>query len=57
MLGISLRGLDYLTTEGRLRTRRIGGRVLISYEEIQKFAKSDRWDPMVPQARKFEAAA
>ncbi|WP_348269499.1 helix-turn-helix domain-containing protein [Edaphobacter paludis] len=50
LLGISLRALDYLTAEGRLKTRRIGGRVLIAYSELERFANRDSIAPMVPQA-------
>jgi excisionase family DNA binding protein len=42
MLSISLRSIGYLIANGRLRTRRIGGRTLIAYDELQRFVKSDR---------------
>jgi hypothetical protein len=41
MLSISIRGVDYMIADGRLSTRRIANRVLISIEEIHKFAQSD----------------
>jgi hypothetical protein len=41
MLSISIRGVDYLIADGRLPTRRIANRVLISTEAIRKFAQSD----------------
>lgn len=41
MLSISIRGVDYMIADGRLSTRRIANRVLISIEEIRKFAQSD----------------
>jgi hypothetical protein len=50
MLSISVRGLDYLIAGGRLKTRRIGGRVLVATEELQRFAGADRYEPMVPIA-------
>jgi excisionase family DNA binding protein len=49
MLSISLRGLDYLIAEGRIHTRKIGGRVLVPTEELHRFARADRTAPMVPQ--------
>jgi excisionase family DNA binding protein len=39
---ISLRSVGYLIADGRLRIRRIGGRTLIPYDELQRFAKADR---------------
>jgi len=42
MLSISLRSVGYLIANGRLRTRRIGDRTLIAYDELQRFVKSDR---------------
>ena len=41
MLSISIRGVDYMISDGRLATRRIANRVLIPTEEIRKFAQSD----------------
>jgi hypothetical protein len=41
MLSISIRALDYIIADGRLPTRRIANRVLISTEEVRKFARSD----------------
>jgi excisionase family DNA binding protein len=38
-LSISVRKLDYLITEGKLRTRKIGRRVLIPYSALRQFAK------------------
>lgn len=49
-LSISLRALAYLTSEGRLKTRKIGGRTLIAVAELRRFANHDRIEPMVPQA-------
>ncbi|WP_396271449.1 helix-turn-helix domain-containing protein [Granulicella arctica] len=50
MLSISLRSTDYLIAKGRLRARRIGGRVLVPIEELRRFASSDRTDSIVPVA-------
>jgi excisionase family DNA binding protein len=49
LLGISLRSVCYLMAEGRLKSRKIGGRVLIATEELERFLRHDRMDPIVPQ--------
>jgi hypothetical protein len=36
MLSLSLRSIDYLIAEGRLRTRRIGGRILLPTADLIK---------------------
>ena len=41
LLSISVRGVDYLIATKRLSTRRIGTRVLISIEDVRRFARSD----------------
>jgi hypothetical protein len=51
-LSISVRGLDYLIEERRLNTRKIGGRILISHEELLQFSRHDRCEPIVPQQTK-----
>jgi len=51
LLAISLRGLDYLISQGRIRTRRIGKRVLISRQEIERFARGDHPEPIVRESR------
>jgi excisionase family DNA binding protein len=48
LLGISVRPIDYLLAAGRLRSRKIGGRVLIPTGELHGFVRADRLDPMVP---------
>lgn len=48
LLGISIRAVDYLTSSGRLRCRRIGGRVLFSKKELHRFAMDDHDEPLVP---------
>jgi excisionase family DNA binding protein len=40
-LGISVRSLDYLVQAGRLRTRKIGRRVLIPLRVLEEFARHD----------------
>jgi len=49
-IGISIRGLDYLISTGKLRVRRLGKRVLIHRVELQRFATKDQ-SRIVPEAR------
>lgn len=46
-LSISVRSLDYLIAGGCIRVRRIGGRVLITHKELERFAANDRSEPLV----------
>jgi hypothetical protein len=48
-LSISLRSLAYLISEGRIHTRKIGGRILIPHEELLRFSRHDRFDHMTPE--------
>lgn len=43
-LSISVRSLDYLIANKRMTTRRVGGRVLIPYDELRKFARGNHTD-------------
>jgi excisionase family DNA binding protein len=47
LLSISVRSLDYLIAEGSIRVRRLGGRVLITRKELERFADHDRSEPLV----------
>lgn len=49
-LSLSLRSVAYLIADGRLRTRRIGGRVFIPRDELLRFANKDHLEPVVPAA-------
>lgn len=49
-LSISVRSLDYLIAEGRLRPRRIGGRVLIHHDDLVRLAARGDSDSMKPAA-------
>jgi excisionase family DNA binding protein len=40
-LGVSLRTIDYLITEGKLPVRKIGRRTLIPVRTLEQFAKRD----------------
>jgi excisionase family DNA binding protein len=48
-LSISTRCLDYLIAEKRLHSRKIGGRILIPHEELLRFSRHDRMEPMTPE--------
>lgn len=48
-LRVSLRTLDYLLSQGKLRGRRIGRRVVIPRAEIEKLLRQDT--PIVQGAR------
>ena len=47
MLSISVRGVDYLTATGRLLTRGIGGRVLLSVADLRRYFRGDHPEPIV----------
>ncbi len=47
-ISLSLRGLDYLISAGKIRVRRLGKRVLIPREELERFARKDTAQ-IVPQ--------
>jgi len=51
LLSISLRAVDYLIARREIRTRRIGKRVLIHYDEIKRYAKADHPKRIVPEGR------
>jgi len=40
-ISLSIRGLDYLISLGKIRVRRLGKRVLIPREELERFARKD----------------
>jgi hypothetical protein len=44
MLSISVRSLDYLIAAGGLKIRRIGTRILVTHEELVRFAGRDHVD-------------
>lgn len=41
-IGISVRSLDYLISSGKLRTRRLGKRILIPRTELERLARADQ---------------
>jgi excisionase family DNA binding protein len=46
LLGVSARSIDYLISQGRLKTVRIGKRNLVPIEELRRFARADRTEPI-----------
>jgi excisionase family DNA binding protein len=50
-ISLSDRAIDYLIEKGRLKVRRIGGRVLIPHEELLRFSRHDRNDLIAPKVR------
>ena len=56
-LSLSIRAVDYLIAAGRLKTRRIGGRILVAHDELIRFAKADRMEPMTPEVLASATAA
>lgn len=46
MLSLSVRAVDYLIQQQRIATRRIGGRVLIHYDELRRFARGHHTEPI-----------
>ena len=46
MLSISQRSLDYLVAKRQLNVRRIGARVLISMNELKRYARADHPRPL-----------
>jgi excisionase family DNA binding protein len=51
LLSISLRAIDYLIQRNEIKTRRVGKRVLIRYDELKRFARADHPDRIVPGGR------
>lgn len=49
-IGLSVRALDYLIAEGKVRVRRLGKRVLVPRAELERFAAKDQ-STIVPEAK------
>lgn len=50
MLSMSVRSLDYLIAEGRIRARQIGGRVLIHHQDLERLARDGDREAIKPAA-------
>jgi len=48
LLGVSTRMIDYLLAAKELTARRVGRKVLISYRQLQVFARRDHASPSRP---------
>lgn len=40
-LSVSLRSIDHLISKGRLKTRKLGNRVMVAHAELCRFADTD----------------
>jgi hypothetical protein len=49
LLSLSLRAIAYMIASGDLRTKRHGGRVMITHAELLRQAALDDRDPIVPR--------
>ena len=49
LLSLSLRAISYLIASGDLRTKRHGGRVMITHAELLRQAALDDRNPIVPK--------
>jgi hypothetical protein len=56
VVSLSIRAVDYLIAAGRLKTRKIGGRILVAHDELIRFARADRMEPMTPEVSTPAAA-
>jgi hypothetical protein len=45
-LSISLRSIDYLVSNKKLKTRRLASRVLIPRSELLRLAREDQYEPL-----------
>jgi len=52
ILSLSKSGLYYLIATGHLKPRRIGGRTLLHYKELERFAARDLVAPVRPRTKK-----
>ena len=52
-----MRAVDYLIAEGKVRVRRIGGRILIPHSELLRLARTDQIEPITPSSSSAAAAA
>jgi hypothetical protein len=54
MLSISQRSLDYLVAKRQLNVRRIGARVLISMNELKRYARADHPRPLADRTKEID---
>ena len=52
-LSLSVRAIDYMIAQGRIRVRRIGGRILIPHSELLRIARTDQIEPIAPSSRRL----
>jgi excisionase family DNA binding protein len=56
LLGISMRAVEYLLNQGRLRYRKIGGRTLIARTELERFVRGDQPELIVTRPQLIRTA-
>jgi hypothetical protein len=54
-LSLSLRAIAYMIASGNLRTKRHGGRVMVTHAELLRQAALDDRDPIVPKNNRQSA--
>ena len=47
---LSVRAVDYMIAQGKVRTRKIGGRILIPHPELLRIARADQVEPITPSS-------
>ena len=55
LLSLSVRAIAYLIASGDLRTKRHGGRVMITHAELLRQAALDNREPIVPKKARHNA--
>lgn len=53
---ISTRAVDYLIAEGKVRIRRIGGRILVPHSELLRIARTGQNEPITPSTSSLAAS-
>jgi hypothetical protein len=54
---LSVRAVDYMIAQGKVRVRRIGGRILIPYSELLRLARTDQIERITPCSSSAASAA
>jgi hypothetical protein len=55
LLSLSLRAIDYLISKGEIKTRKVGGRTLITIGALREFAGRDHPDRLTPLKKSEKA--
>jgi len=54
-LSLSVRSIDYLIASGKVTTRRIGSRVLVTADSVRRFAASNHYESVAVPSQTGEA--